>query len=131
MARLVAVDADVIIDYFQGVEPGASAVGRLLDGGRLGLAASTVFELACGVATARQRADLELLIRAAEILELDTAGALEAGRIYRQLKAAGALIGRLDILLAGICLSRSTPVLTRNADHLGRVAGLTVMTPDG
>ncbi len=131
MARLVAVDADVIIDYFQGVEPGASAVARLLDEARLGLATPTVFELAGGVATARQQADLELLIRAAEILELDTAGALEAGRIYRQLKATGALIGRLDILLAGICLSRSISVLTRNADHLGRVTGLTVVTPAG
>lgn len=58
MSRLVAVDADVVIDYFQGVKPGASAVDRLLVDGKLGLAASAVFELACDVVTARQRADL-------------------------------------------------------------------------
>lgn len=129
MDRDVVVDADVLIDYFAGVEPSAGRVAELLESGRLAVTAVTVFELACGVATEGQRRDLEHLLAAVSALPLDSAAALRSAAVYRELREKGQLIGALDLLVAGTCLARSLPLLSRNLAEFGRVAGLAVMSP--
>jgi tRNA(fMet)-specific endonuclease VapC len=44
--------------------------------------------------------------------------------IYNDLKKAGKLIGIPDILIAGVCMARKQPLLTRNRDHFSRISGL-------
>jgi len=45
--KLLAPDADVVIEYFTGVEPVASAVADLIRPGRAALVVATAFELTC------------------------------------------------------------------------------------
>ena len=127
--RFVVVDTDVLIDYFAGVSLSAEAVERLLKQDRLAVTALTLFELACGTQTEEQRRDLERLILAARALDLDAAAALQAGAVYRRLKARGELLPVPDLLIAGCCLAVGWPLLTRNVGHFRRVPGLELWEP--
>jgi len=123
----VIVDTDVLIDYFAGVSPSAEAVERLLQEDRLVVTTPTLFELACGCQTPAQLQDLELLMKTTYGVELSGTAALRAGACYRELKAQGQLIGVSDLLIAGCCLERDLPLLTRNTGHFQRVRGLTLL----
>lgn len=120
----VVVDADVLIDYFAGVSPSLEAVERLLQEDRLVVATLTLFELACGVQTQEQLQDVELLMLAAQVIELNETAALRAGVLYRKLRAQGQLIEISDLLVAGCCLATDLPLLTRNVEHFRRVPQL-------
>jgi predicted nucleic acid-binding protein len=49
------------------------------------------------------------------------------GRIYRNLREAGTLIGSNDIWIAATALAFELPVVTANEQHFRRVADLTVV----
>jgi len=127
MDRRVVVDTDVLIDYFAGVSPSAEAIARLLKEARLAVTALTLFELACGAQTQEQLQDLELLVRAASLVYLDGPAALQAGAVYRELRAKGQLLETADLLIAGCCLAGGLPLLTRNTEHFSRVRGLELL----
>lgn len=59
-----------------------------------------------------------------ELLEFSYNAAKYYGKIYSELKARGALIGDIDILVASIVLANEGKLLTRNVKHYERVAGL-------
>lgn len=94
---------------------------------RLAVTALTLFELACGAQTPDQLHDLELLAQAAYSVHLDGPSALQAGALYRELRAKGQLLETADLLIAGCCLAGQLPLLTRNAEHFGRVRGLELL----
>lgn len=50
------------------------------------------------------------------------------GETYRYLQANGRLIGANDLWIAAVGLAYDVPVVTRNAEHFGRVPGLDVAT---
>lgn len=127
MDRRVVVDTDVLIDYFVGISPSAEAIVQLLREDRLAVTALTLFELACGAQTPAQLHDLELLAQAAYLVYLDGPSALQAGAVYRELRAAGQLLETADLLIAGCCLASQLPLLTRNTEHFSRVRGLQLL----
>jgi predicted nucleic acid-binding protein len=126
----VVVDTDAVIDYFAGVSPTAEAVERLLQEDRLALSTLTLFELACGAQTADQLQDVEFLAEAAHLIPLEDRAALQAGVIYRDLKAQGKLIGTADLLIAGCCVAVGMPLLTRNVQHFQWVSKLKLVQAD-
>jgi len=67
---------------------------------------------------------LETLLAALAILPLDEQAARTAAELRRQLEFKGEGIGMADYLIAGICLTRSMILLTRNQAHFERVPGL-------
>ncbi len=125
----VVVDADILIDYFAGVSPSAEAMELLLREDRLAITTLTLFELACGAQTERQLRDIERLVQAGRLLELDAAAALQAGAVYRRLKARGEPLPAPDLLIAGCCLAADLPLLTRNVGHFRRIPGLVLLEP--
>jgi tRNA(fMet)-specific endonuclease VapC len=56
----------------------------------------------------------------------DEAVARHASSVYLALAARGALIGALDILIAGTALAHSAVLVTRNVRDLSRVPDLKV-----
>ena len=127
MDRHVVVDTDVLIDYFAGVSPSAEAIAHLLREDRLAITALTLFELACGAQTPGQLNDLERLAQAAYPVSLNGPAALQAGAVYRELRAKGQLLETADLLIAGCCLAGGLPLLTRNTEHFSRVRGLELL----
>jgi tRNA(fMet)-specific endonuclease VapC len=52
----------------------------------------------------------------------------EYGRAFRYLKDNGRLIGGNDLWIASTAIAYQMPVVTRNAEHYGRVPGVEVET---
>lgn len=121
---MIIADSDVLIDALRGREPALTWVRRELSGGGLVTTAITAFELLSGAGSDRVRRQVEGLLAPLEILSLDQAAGRAAARIRLELKAEGTPIGMADYLIAGICLTRSAALLTRNRAHFDRVPGL-------
>lgn len=126
MARLVIADTDVIIDFFKDTPPYAQALADLMKEGRLAVTAVTVFELYAGVVGAKRQKQIELFFESVPVFSLGLLAAAYAGKIYTDLKSKGLTIGNQDILIAGICLANSLPLLTRNRAHFAPINGLVI-----
>jgi predicted nucleic acid-binding protein len=59
-----------------------------------------------------------------QVLPFDARAAELAGAAYRELAGEGAVIGKADLYVAGICLAVGAPLLTRNRREFQRVRGL-------
>lgn len=121
---MILADTDVLIDAMHAKEPAYSRISMELGTGRLSTTAITAFELRAGGKTEKQRQKIETLLSALTIIPLDDAAATKAGQTKRTLEAAGIGIGTADYLIAGIALSRSAILLTRNRAHFERVPEL-------
>lgn len=122
---MILADTDVLIDALRG--KGAHDRVRLeIAQGQLATTVISVFELWSGARTTAEQEKVGLLLDAMRILEIDLNAARQAARIRRELESAGTPIGTADYLIAGICLSRGAILLTRNSEHFGRVAGLSL-----
>jgi tRNA(fMet)-specific endonuclease VapC len=121
---VIVADSDVLIDALRGAEPAAGRIALELRAGRLATTSVTVFELQSGARSDRANAVIERLLAAVTVLDFDEGAAGAAAEVRRTLEARGTPIGMADYLIAGICLSRSAILLTRNRSHFERVPGL-------
>ncbi len=124
MENLVAVDTDAVIDFFTARPPFAEVVANLIKAGRLALTSISAFELYAGVTGSKRLKQAETFCTAVPVFPVDLLAAVHAARIYTDLKAKGAVVGNQDLLIAGVCLARSVPLLTRNKAHFERIRGL-------
>jgi len=122
------LDSDVLIDYLRDAGPGRDLVRRLRQTLAFRITAVTALELSLGSGYARDPAPADALL-AAPCLNLTRAGAVRAGRLLRELRAAGEGIDVRDAMQAGICLEAGATLVTRNTRHLARVPGLQVTEP--
>jgi len=127
LASLVIADTDVVLDFFTDTPPFAQALADLLKEGRLAVTAVTVFELYAGVIGAKRLRQIEAFCESVPVYALDLLAAAYAGKIYTDLKSKGITVGNQDILIAGICLANSLPLLTRNSAHFAPIEGLVVL----
>lgn len=117
-------DSDVLIDMLRGHEPSASAVRAAIDDGTLATTAVTAFELLSGARTLEQVRLMSELLALLPIVGLDDRASEAAAAARRELERRGETIGMADYLIAGICLSRSATLVTRDRRHFERVPGL-------
>jgi len=123
---VTVADSDVLIDFLRASEPEATQVAEALRHGRLATTVVNLFELMSGARSRRQREGVADLLAALEIYTMDEASAQRAAEVRRDLEARGEGIGMADYLIAGICLSRGLPLLTRNRRHFERIADLSL-----
>lgn len=129
---LTVADSDVLIDALRGREAARDRIAFELRSGTLATTSITLFELRSGSLKAAGAAEaVEALLRPLAILPVDEAAAVRAAEVRRALERSGEPIGMADYLIAGICLSRSAQLLTRNRKHFERVAGLSAEYFDG
>lgn len=121
---MIVADSDVLIDALRGQEPAREQIGRAIESGLLATTSVTLFELLSGASSPSERRKVETLLSPLPILPVDEASAITASEIRRALERRGRGIGMADYLIAGICISRSLAVLTRNREHFGRIEGL-------
>ncbi len=61
------------------------------------------------------------------VLDVDEASALLYGRITRELRERGELIGTNDLWIAATCVTHDVPLVTANVAHFRRVRDLEVI----
>lgn len=127
MEGLVIADTDTVIDFFADLPPYAQIVSDLIRKDRLALTSLSVFELYAGVISKRRLIQIENFVKEIHIFPLNLVEAAIAGRIFTELKAKGKLIGNQDILIAGICIANSLPLLTKNVAHFEIIKDLKLM----
>lgn len=132
MTPKALIDSDVLSAVFRG-HAAASARARayLADHSRPSFAVITRYEILRGLkavrATTRQLG-FERFCAASEIFPLTDPIVDRASEIYADLHQRGQLIGDADILIAATALEHGLQLVTHNASHFGRIAGLTILT---
>lgn len=121
---MIVADTDVLIDTLRGREPVAARIAREIEAGNLATTVLSAFELLSGSRAEGERERVEDLLGALELLPLDRGAAAIAASLRRDLEGRGAKIGLADYLIAGICLSHSSPLMTRNRGHFDRIPDL-------
>jgi len=121
----LCLDSDVIIDYLRRRD---NVLERALSQFNCALAAVTAYELEIGLfRSSRQSALFADLLSIVTVLPLNYEAAHAAAQVYDKLRGQGLLIGVQDTLIAGTCIAHGLPLLTRNVEHYGRIAGLTIV----
>lgn len=121
---MIVADTDVLIDALRGRDPIAKRVTEEIKAGNLATTVLSFFELLSGSRDDGERERVEDLLEALRVLPLDPEAAELAAALRRRLEARGETIGLADYLIAGICLSRSAALMTRNRRHFDRVPRL-------
>lgn len=121
---MILVDTDVLIDALRGREPSLGHIRRGLRQDALATTTITLFELASGAHDEVQARSIADLLAAMRLVPFDVDAAHASGEIRRRLEGEGMKIGMADYLIAGVAISRSWPLLTRNRKHFERVPDL-------
>jgi len=86
----------------------------------------SVGEFAEGFAPTQQQ-DCEMCLRHYTVLDLAGDIAWVAGQLSQQLRGSGLAIGENDVWIAATALHHHLPLVSNNAQHFQRVAGLEVV----
>ena len=121
---MTIADTDVLIDFLSASEPAAGHVRTELQNGNLATTVITRFELLSGARSARAIRAIGELLESIRTLELNSGAADRAAAVRRSLERKGSSIGMADSLIAGVVLTVSGVLLTRNRRHFDRVDGL-------
>ena len=121
---MILADSDVLIDALRGRDPGKSRIAVELQTGRLATTSVSVFELRSGAKSPHERGKVDALLGALAVFPFDAPAADAAASIRLELESRGLGLAMADYLIAGICVSRSAILLTRNRAHFERVPGL-------
>lgn len=123
------LDTDTLIYVFKRA---GHCLARLNLQNDMDIAISTInlFELEYGMGKSDNRSKMDsyvaALCRRYAVLDFDRAASHQAGLTRALLGARGSPIGPYDIQIAGIALSKSLIIVTRNTREFERVPGLQV-----
>ncbi|MDI6736503.1 MAG: type II toxin-antitoxin system VapC family toxin [bacterium] len=123
----ICIDTDVIIDYLREIPVYGNVLSWALEEYECCVSPITTYELYYGGFYSEKMEGVRDVLSSLIFLPWDNKSSEEATRIHVDLVKQGMDIGVKDILIAGICLSSSLPLLTRNVDHFSRIPGLNVI----
>jgi tRNA(fMet)-specific endonuclease VapC len=121
---IIIADTDVIINFFANEPRFGRYVSELIQKNKLAITSVSVFELYAGVIGKKRLKQIETFVKSVFIFPLSLVEAATAAKIFTELKRRGKLIGNQDILIAGICVANSLPLLTRNTAHFTAIKEL-------
>ena len=123
------VDTDWVIHYFNQVGPVVDRITVLTPSG-LAMSIISLAELYEGVLGAADpesgRREIQDFVERVDLLGVDEEVARIFGRERGRLRAAGNLIGDMDLLIGATALRHGLTVLTNNRRHFERIEGLAI-----
>jgi len=108
------LDTSFIVDLLRGNGKAVKKYGEMR-GGALSTTAITAFEL-LQASAGKQSGMINDILSKLDVLEFGLDEALEAAEIEKELKAKGAMINKLDVLIAGIARRRNLTLVTADKD---------------
>ena len=123
---MILLDTNTLIYYLKGLD---AVVRRLQSASPREVAIPSVvaYEVEYGTlksGAARRRSVVAGLLAGLTEVPFDHDAAREAARIRLELERQGAIIGPMDLLIAGTAASRGAVLATSNTKEFARVAGL-------
>jgi predicted nucleic acid-binding protein len=118
----VLPDTSVWIDYFRGVEPGATELGTSLADKPPWICGPILTELIAGTPVA-QREDVWLALSSLPFVELGRDAWLRAGELAHDLRRRGDTVPLIDLLIAVAAVRADAELWTRDTDF-ERVGGV-------
>jgi len=121
------LDTDTVIYFFKGR---GGVAQRLLQTSpsEVALSSISLYELHVGVVRSAQPertlSQLQELLKLVVLLPFDDAAAQAAAEVRGQLERAGAVIGTLDTLIAGVAIAQGLTLVTHNLSEFQRVPNL-------
>lgn len=132
---MIHLDTTFIVDLLREQRrnrfgPASTFLEGLPDGDALGVSVHVVCELMAGAhAAAAPAGEVERLSRLCEALVVrypDDRFAAEYGRLLGRIRASGASIDTMDLLIATAAVLDGASLVTRNARHFSKVPGLAI-----
>jgi len=121
------LDTDTVIYFFKGR---GGVAQRLLQTSpsEVALSSISLYELHVGVVRSAQPertlSQLQELLKLVVLLPFDDAAAQAAAEVRGRLERAGAVIGTLDTLIAGVAIAQGLTLVTHNLSEFQRVPNL-------
>jgi len=126
--ELACIDTDICVDFLRKKEPGFKLLLKLIEHYSPSITAITVFELFLGHFKMKRKDKIDDFIDQFVLLPFDRKASEASASIQASLDKKGKGIGIPDLLIAGICVANSVPLLTLNTKHFSRVSGLKLIT---
>jgi len=123
---LTLLDSNILIHCLKGREPAASRFRAAIPS-EIAIPSVVAYEIEYGtlrITSPQRRRILSRMLEGMEEIPFDRKAAHEAARIRLELERRGAVIGPLDLLIAGTVLSRGAVLATNNTREFSRVKGL-------
>ncbi|HEY4327172.1 MAG TPA: type II toxin-antitoxin system VapC family toxin [Mucilaginibacter sp.] len=123
----MVIDTNIIIDHLRSKDKLASKLYQLSDEPTLYISAVSIYELYMGATSKDKEKDIKLVTESLIVLPFTDAVALQASKIYHQLKKENELIEFRDIFIAATCLVNGLSIATLNKKHFKRIEGLKIL----
>jgi predicted nucleic acid-binding protein len=118
------IDTSIIIEHLRKTDKQRSVLYGIPQKTELFVSAVTIFELQAGATDTVKQQDIKTVLYGVGILPFDESVAVEAGKLYRTLKATNNQLEILDLFIAATAIANKLPVLTLNHKHFELVRGL-------
>ncbi len=124
--EIICLDTNILIAHKRAKQKDATKLYQLSSKYSFAITTITAYELLRGD---NSNEDIFWLnfFKQVTMLDFTLQAAIEAGKIYKDLKSKGMMIDIKDILIGAIAISNNHKLATDNKNHLGRIAGLTLI----
>ncbi len=127
---MYVLDTNTLIYYFKGQGQVAKNLAAVPPQDIV-ISTIVLFELQVGIAKspapAKRTQQLQQLLSRVNLVPFDRDAALAAATIRAQLERLGTPIGPIDVLIAGVAMSRQEAIVTHNVGEFSRVVGLSIV----
>ncbi len=122
---MILLDTNTIVHYIKG-DPGVVSKFHAATPGELAVPSIVVYELERGTlkSGSKRKKLVENVLRELDVVPFDEGAALESARIHVELESRGALIGPMDLLIAGIARYSGATLVTNNTGEFSRIKKL-------
>ncbi len=123
----ICVDTDIVIDYLRGKNENQDILPNLIAKHDVYISPVSVYELYYGGYYSGRVKPVEDVLAMMISFDWTTEDSKKAAQIHVTLSKAGETLSVKDVLIAGLCVSRAVPLVTRNVSHFNRIKGLKVI----
>lgn len=123
----VCVDTDIIIDYLRGRNENQEILPTLIGKYEVYISPVSIYELYYGGYYSGKLKPVEDVLAILIPFDWTPEDSKRAAQVHVTLSKAGKTLNIKDILVAGPCLTRAIPLITRNILHFKKIKGLKVI----
>lgn len=123
----VCVDTDIVIDYLRGKHENQKILPAIIEKYDVHISPISVYELYYGGYYSGKLKPVEDVLAMMNTFDWTLEDSKKSAQLHTSLSKAGEALSVKDVLIAGLCLSRSVPLITRNVEHFKRIKGLKVI----